>query len=128
MNRGCTIVLDKGYVDEEFTNEMESHGIRYIAIKRRNMIKDKRERKYYKNLAKARKIIETRFSQLEEYGLRFIRTVSRRGLAIKIILSILAFNICQMMKFDGNYVFYKFSLVEMHGNKIRWINRYENKG
>ena len=81
---------------------MESHGIRYIAIKRRNMIKDKRERKYYKNLAKARKIIETRFSQLEEYGLRFIRAVSRRGLAIKIILSILAFNICQMMKFDGN--------------------------
>ena len=32
-------------------------------------MKDKRERKYYKNLAKARKIMETSFSQLE-YGLR----------------------------------------------------------
>ena len=46
--------------------------MRYIAIKRRNMIKDKRERKYYKNLARARKMIETSFSQLEEYGSRFI--------------------------------------------------------
>ncbi len=93
MNRGCTLILDKGYVDEEFTNDMKPHGIRYIAIKKRNMIRNKREKKYYKKLAKIRKIIETRFSQLEEYGLRFIRAVSRRGLAIKIILSILAFNI-----------------------------------
>jgi hypothetical protein len=29
--------------------------------------------------------------------LRFIRAVSRRGLAIKIVLSILAFNIYQLM-------------------------------
>jgi len=45
-----------------------------------------------------RRIVETRFSQLEEFGLRFIRAVSRRGLAVKIILSMLAFNITQMMR------------------------------
>jgi hypothetical protein len=40
---------------------------------------------------------------IEELGLRFIRAISKRGLATKIILSIIAFNIIQMMKngFDG---------------------------
>ncbi len=39
MNRNSTLILDKGYVDEEFAVDMELHGIRYIAIKRRNMMK-----------------------------------------------------------------------------------------
>ncbi len=43
-----------------------------------------------------RRIIETMFSQLEEYGLRFIRAASRKGSTIKITLSILAFNISQI--------------------------------
>jgi hypothetical protein len=30
-----------------------------------------------------RRIIETRFSQLEEFGVKPIRTVSRKGLAVK---------------------------------------------
>jgi len=45
-----------------------------------------------------RRIIETRFSQLDEFGVRFMRAVSRRGLAVKILLSILSFNIYQMMR------------------------------
>jgi hypothetical protein len=44
------------------------------------------------------RIIETRFSQLDEFGARFMRAVSRRGLAVKILLSILSFNIYQMMR------------------------------
>jgi hypothetical protein len=45
-----------------------------------------------------RRIIETRFSQLDEFGVRFMRAVSRRGLAVKILMSILSFNIYQMMR------------------------------
>jgi hypothetical protein len=44
-----------------------------------------------------RGIIETRFFQLEEFEARLIRAVSRRGLAVKITLSILSFNIYQIM-------------------------------
>jgi hypothetical protein len=61
------------------------------------MIRDEKEKRLYRFLRRIRRIIETRFSQLEEFGLRFIRAVSRRGLAIKIVLSILAFNIYQLM-------------------------------
>ena len=83
---------------------MKKEGIEYIAIKRENMIKLEEEKEYYKALSKIRRIIETIFSKLEELGLRFIRAITRKGLAIKIILSIIAFNIIQMMKngFDGN--------------------------
>ena len=95
--RGHIVLLDKGYVDENFTKFMRAQGVGYIAIRRKNMIKDEKERKVYRVLRRIRRIIETRFSQLEEFGLRFIRAVSRRGLAIKIVLSILAFNIYQLM-------------------------------
>jgi hypothetical protein len=76
---------------------MIAQGVGYIAIKRRNMIRDEKEKRLYRFLSRIRRIIETRFSQLEEFGLRFIRAVSTRGLAIKIVLSILAFNIYQLM-------------------------------
>ncbi|MGC8911663.1 MAG: hypothetical protein ACP5K8_06275 [Nitrososphaeria archaeon] len=62
------------------------------------MISSYDEREYYRALSNLRKMIETIFSQLENLGLRFVRAVSRRGLAIKIILSILAFNISQVMR------------------------------
>jgi hypothetical protein len=77
---------------------MERKGVEYIAIKRENMVKSEEEKVYYRILSRIRRMIETLFSQLEEFGLRFIRAVSRRGLAVKIILSILSFNIYRMMK------------------------------
>jgi hypothetical protein len=95
--RSHIVLLDKGYRDENFTKFMRAQGVGYIAIKRRNMIRDEKEKRLYRFLRRIRRIIETRFSQLEEFGLRFIRAVSRRGLAIKIVLSILAFNIYQLM-------------------------------
>jgi hypothetical protein len=45
-----------------------------------------------------RKKIETLFSVAENFGLKFIRAVSRRGLAVKIILGLLAFNFYQLMR------------------------------
>jgi hypothetical protein len=77
---------------------MGRKGVEYIAIKRENMVKSEEEKVYHRILSRIRRMIETLFSQLEEFGLRFIRAVSRRGLAVKIILSILSFNIYRMMK------------------------------
>jgi hypothetical protein len=76
---------------------MRAKGVEYVAIKRDNMIRSEDERAHYRILSRIRRIIETRFSQLEEFGAKFIRAISRRGLAVKIILSILSFNIYQMM-------------------------------
>ena len=96
--KGNTVILDKAYIDREFEEEMRERGIEYIAIKRKNMIRSDDEREHYRALSKLRKMIETIFSQVENLGLRFVRAISRRGLATKIILSILAFNISQTMK------------------------------
>ena len=96
--RNETVLLDKGYIDMELEDEMGKKGVQYLVIKRRNMIKTEREKVHYQTLSKLRRVIETRFSQLEEFGQRFVRAVSRRGLAVKMILSILAFNIHQMMR------------------------------
>jgi hypothetical protein len=82
---------------------MRGGGVEYVAIKRDNMIRSEDERSHYRILSRVRRIIETRFSQLEEFGAKFIRAISRRGLAVKIILSILSLNIYQMMGgLDGN--------------------------
>ena len=60
-------------------------------------IKSGEEAEYYRCLSKLRKKIETWFSIAENFGLRFIGAVSRRGLVVKIVLSLLAFNIHQYM-------------------------------
>jgi hypothetical protein len=95
---GCTVLLDKGYIDEKFSEAMRAKGVEYIAIKRDNMVKSEHERHYYQLISRIRRVIETRFAQLEEFGARIIRAVSRKSLAVKITLSILTFNIHQMMK------------------------------
>jgi len=55
------------------------------------------EAEYYGFLSRVRKRIETLFSVAENFGLKFTRAVSRRGLAVKIILGLLAFNFYQLM-------------------------------
>jgi len=77
---------------------MRSEGVDYMAIKRDNMVKSDEEKIHCRVLSRIRRIIETRFSQLEDFGLRFVRAISRKGLAVKIILSILSFNIHQMTR------------------------------
>ena len=78
------VITDKGYVSKEFAEEMESTGV----IKRKNMIKSDDGMKYYQSPSKLRKMIETLFSIADNFGLKFIRAVSRKGLAVKIILSL----------------------------------------
>jgi len=94
---GETVIADKGYVSREFAEEMERRGVVFIAVKRENMIKGDEEAEYYGFLSRVRKKIETLFSVADNFGLKFIRAVSRRGLAVKIILGLLAFNFYQLM-------------------------------
>ena len=94
---GETVIADKGYVSREFAEEMERRGVVFIAVKRENMIKSDEEAEYYGFLSRVRKKIETLFSVADNFGLKFIRAVSRRGLAVKIILGLLAFNFYQLM-------------------------------
>ena len=96
--KGVTVIADKGYVSKDFAEELEKRGVRFVAIKRENMVKSDEEAKYYSYLSRLRKKIETLFSVVENFGLKFIRAVSRRGLAVKIILGLLAFNFYQLMR------------------------------
>jgi len=59
MVRGETVIADKGYVSKEFAEEMEKRGVKFIAIRRKNMIKSEEEVKYYRRLSKLRRRIET---------------------------------------------------------------------
>jgi len=43
------------------------------------MIRSEDERAHYRILSRIRRIIETRFSQLEEFGAKFIKAISRRS-------------------------------------------------
>ena len=90
-------LFDKGYVSKDFAEEMERRNVRFIAVKRVNMVKSDEEAEYYGFLSRVRKKIETLFSVAENFGLKFIRAVSRRGLAVKIVLGLLAFNFYQLM-------------------------------
>ena len=76
--RGRTVLPDKAYVDQDLSEEMRSTGVNYTAIKRKNMIKGADGGNYYRTLSRIRRMIETMFSQLEEYRLRFIKAASRR--------------------------------------------------
>ena len=75
-------------MSKEFSEKMEKKGVTFIAIKRKNMIKSDEEQEYYRSLSKLRKKIETLFSVIDNFGLRFIRAVSRKGIVVKIVLSL----------------------------------------
>ena len=66
--RDCTVLLNKCYVDKRFAEAMRAKNVEYVAIKSDNMIKGEDEKLYYQHLSRVRRIIETRFSQLEELG------------------------------------------------------------
>jgi hypothetical protein len=76
--RSCTVLLYRGYVDERFAEAIRAKSGEYIVIKSGG------EKLYYQSLSRMKEIIETRFSQLEEFEARLIRAVSIRGLAVKI--------------------------------------------
>ena len=83
-----TVIADEGYVSKDFVEEMKKRCIKFVAVKRKNMIRSNDEMKYYLSLSKLRKIIETLFFIADNFGLKFIRAVSRKDFAVKIILSV----------------------------------------
>ena len=61
------------------------HRLNLLPLKRENMVKSEEEEIKNRSLSRLRKKIET-FSVADNFGLKFIRAVSRRGQAVKIIL------------------------------------------
>jgi len=53
----------------------------FLAVRRVNMV-----RRGWNGVLSRLRRIETLFSEADNFGLRFVRAVSRRGLAVKIIL------------------------------------------
>jgi hypothetical protein len=53
----------KGYRDENFTKFTRAQGVGFIGIKRKNMIKDEKERKVYRFLIRIMRIINNRINR-----------------------------------------------------------------
>jgi hypothetical protein len=62
------------------------------------MIKSNEEEKMYLELNKSRKIIKTRFSEMIEAYPKHIRSVSKKGLSVKLLLFTIAYNIKKLEK------------------------------
>lgn len=80
---GGVIIADKGYISKDFAEEMEKRSVRFVAVKRGNMIKSDEEAKYYRFLSKLKKKIETLFSVADNFGLKFIKAVSEEVWLLK---------------------------------------------
>jgi hypothetical protein len=66
-------------------------------VKRKNMAKsDKEARYYYKSIFRVRKKIDPLFSAVDNFGLKFVMAMNRKGLTVKVIL--LTSNIFQLMR------------------------------
>ncbi|MBP1912997.1 hypothetical protein J2747_002326 [Thermococcus stetteri] len=90
---GCFLFLDKGYVSRELKEDFLKFGVVYTPVKRENQISSLGERKFYKYLSDFRRRIETLFSKFSEFLLKPSRSVSLRGLAVRILGAILAVNL-----------------------------------
>ena len=93
--KGETVIADKGYISKDFAEEMRKRGVVFIAVKRENMIKSDEEAEYYIPLQIEKEDRNTILSCRK--SVKFIKAVSRKGLAVKIILGLLAFNFYQLM-------------------------------
>jgi len=98
---GCFLFLDKGYISGELEEEFRQFGVVYVPVKRENQIGNLEERKFYKYLSDFRRRIEMLFSKLDAFLLRSSRSVSLRGLAVKILVAILAVNLDRLYNFTG---------------------------
>ncbi|NJE12222.1 IS982 family transposase [Thermococcus sp. LS2] len=98
---GCFLFLDKGYVSRELEEEFLKFGVVYTPVKRENQISNLEEKKFYKYLSDFRRRIETLFSKFSEFLLKPSRSVSLRGLAVRILGAILAVNLDRLYNFTG---------------------------
>ncbi len=97
---GCFLFLDKEYVSRS-SGEFLRFGVVYTPVKRGNQISNLEEKKFYKYLSDFRRRIETLFSKFSEFLLRPSRSVSLRGLAVRILGAILAVNLDRLYNFTG---------------------------
>ncbi|MBP1912990.1 hypothetical protein J2747_002319 [Thermococcus stetteri] len=98
---GFFLFLDKGYVSRELEEEFLKFGVVYTPVKRENQISSLGARKFYKYLSDFRRRIETLFSKFSEFLLKPSRSVSLRGLAVRILGAILAVNLEGLYNFTG---------------------------
>ncbi|ALV62618.1 transposase [Thermococcus sp. 2319x1] len=98
---GCFLFLDKGYVSRELEEEFLKFGVVYTPVKRESQIGSLGERKFYKYLSDFRRRIETLFSKFSEFLRIPSRSVSLRGLAVRILGAILAVNLDRLYNFTG---------------------------
>jgi len=98
---GCFLFLDKGYISGELEEEFRQFGVVYTPVKRENQISNLEEKKFYKYLSDFRRRIETLFSKLDAFLLKPNRSVSLRGLIVKILGAILAMNLDRLYNFTG---------------------------
>ena len=100
---GLTIIGDKGYVGEAFTNQMQEQGICLMALKRSNS-KNNWSKPIRQLIFRLRRRVETVFSQLsEQLNAERVLAKSFQGLCTRLVNKILAYNICLVL----NYLFEK---------------------
>ena len=85
----------------ELEGEFLRFGVVYVPVKRENQIGNLEEKKFYKYLSDFRRWVETLFSKLDAFLLKPNRSVSLRGLIVKILEAILAVNLDRLYNFTG---------------------------
>ncbi|WP_042701683.1 transposase [Thermococcus sp. PK] len=98
---GCFLFLDKGYVNRGTRGGISEVWRCLHASKAGNQVSNLEEKKFYKYLSDFRRRIETLFSKFSEFLLRPSRSVSLRGLAVRILGAILAVNLDRLYNFTG---------------------------
>ena len=100
---GITILGDKGYVGENFHDEMKEQGICLMSLKRSNS-KNDWPKSVRQLIFRLRRRVETVFSQLsEQLNAERVLAKSFQGLCTRLVNKILAYNLCLVL----NHLFNK---------------------
>ena len=93
-NTSIKILADKGYISDELKSSLaKEKEILFLSLKRKNS-KTPLEKRLRNALSKARRRVETSFSQLaEQFNINRVLAKSKWGLMLRITLKILAHNL-----------------------------------
>lgn len=94
---GLVVLGDKGYVGENFTQELKEQGICLMALKRSNSKADW-PKSVQQLIFKLRRRVETVFSQLsEQLNAERVLAKSFQGLCTRLLNKVLAYNLCLVL-------------------------------
>lgn len=94
---GLIVLGDKGYVGENFTQELKEQGICLMALKRSNSKADW-PKSVRQLIFKLRRRVETVFSQLsEQLNAERVLAKSFQGLCTRLLNKVLAYNLCLVL-------------------------------